>query len=264
MKPGEIDWFLSLIPELDRINPADIKRTELSGLTNLNFRLQIEDQDWVLRIPKPETNLHIDRDAEIHNQLLANQLGIAPRPVWRDNSGASLTPTLKSTRPISASELNQPDTLKALLMPVRKLHRSGFRFLGAVNLKDTIHQYFSALPEARQLDFSQRMDEAQYRYDRIDEHDCEAVASHNDLVLENCLIGSQSLWLIDWEFSSMASPYWDLATLCNAANFDRVQSNRLLECYCADGVQMEESLLCDYRTLLQLLSDCWMAAVAHQ
>ena len=264
MKSDEIDSLIALIPELDRFNPADIKKTELSGLTNLNFRLQVEDQDWVLRIPKPETNRHIDRNAEIHNQLMASQLGIAPSPVWRDNSGTSLTPTLKSTRPIRASELNQVDTLKALLTPVRKLHRSGFRFVGEVNLKDAIQQYFAALPASRQLDFSQRMFEARNCFDRIEKRDCEAVPSHNDLVLENCLIGPHRLWLIDWEFSSMASPYWDLATLCNAANFDRVQSNQLLECYCADGAQMEESLLCDYRVLLQLLSDCWMAAVVHQ
>ena len=264
MKSDEIDSFLSLIPELDRFNPADIKKTELSGLTNVNIRLQMEDQDWVLRIPKPETNCHIDREAEIHNQLIANQLGIAPLPLWWDNSGASLTPTLKPTRSITAVELNHLDSLKNLLAPVQKLHRSGIRFLGEVNLKDTINQYFSMLPDSSQPAFNKRMVEAQACFDRIDERDCEPVASHNDLVLENCLIGPECLWLIDWEFSGMASPYWDLATLCNAAGLDQVQGKRLLECYCADGAQMEESLLCDYRILLQLLSACWMAAVVHQ
>ncbi len=264
MKPDEIDRYLSSIPELDRFNPADIKTTELSGLTNFNFRLQIDDQDWVLRIPKPETNRHIDREAEIHNQLMANQLGIAPRPLWRDNSGASLTPTLKQTRSITAAELDHADGLKAILAPVQRLHRSGFRFLGEVNLKDSINEYFSLLPDSRRSALNQRMIQARACFDRIDERDCEAVASHNDLVLENCLVGPKRLWLIDWEFSGMASPYWDLATLCNAAGLDSIQSKRLLECYGTDSAQMEESLLFDYRTLLQLLSDCWMAAIVHR
>jgi thiamine kinase-like enzyme len=264
LNSDEINAHLSSIPELNRFNPADIKATRLSGLTNTNFRLQINDQDWVLRIPKPETNGQIDRKAEIHNQQIANQLGIAPLPVWRDSSGASLTPTLKNTRPIKAAELDCAEKLKLILAPVQRLHRSGVRFIGEPDLKETTNQYFSMLSDTMQEALGDRMSEARAVFDRINESDCEVVASHNDLVLENCLAGRQSLWLIDWEFSGMASPYWDLATLCNAADLDPFQSNRLLECYCADGAQMEASLLFDYRTLLQLLSDCWMAAVVHQ
>ena len=58
----------------------------------------------------------------------------------------------------------------------------------------------------------------------------------------------------------MASPYWDLATLCNAARLSSVQAAEFLHSYCADAPGMEESTLCDYRCLLQLLSDCWMNA----
>jgi hypothetical protein len=61
----------------------------------------------------------------------------------------------------------------------------------------------------------------------------------------------------------MASPYWDLATLCNAANLDLAQSQRLLRVYCAGRPLMEESVLFDYRELLKLLSDCWIAALAN-
>ena len=85
--------------------------------------------------------------------------------------------------------------------------------------------------------------------------------SHNDLVLENLLLAEERLWLIDWEFSAMASPYWDLATLSNAAGLDQAQSRALLLAYCADGATMEESLLFDYRNLLELLTDIWMAAL---
>jgi len=88
------------------------------------------------------------------------------------------------------------------------------------------------------------------------------VASHNDLVLGNLMFDDRRLWLIDWEYSAMASPYWDLATLCNAANLDLQQSQRLLAVYCAGERVMEESVLFDYRGLLKLLSDCWMAALA--
>ena len=57
----------------------------------------------------------------------------------------------------------------------------------------------------------------------------------------------------------------DLVAAClpiEAAALDDAQSVALLQLYCAGGPQMEESLLFDYRNLLQLLSDCWMAALA--
>jgi thiamine kinase-like enzyme len=75
-------------------------------------------------------------------------------------------------------------------------------------------------------------------------------------------MAENKLWLIDWEYSAMASPYWDLAILCNEADLDLPQSRLLLQAYCLGGPAMKESMLFDYRTLLKLLSDCWMAALA--
>jgi thiamine kinase-like enzyme len=88
------------------------------------------------------------------------------------------------------------------------------------------------------------------------------VPSHRDPVLGNLLMAENRLWLIDWEYSAMASPYWDLAILCNEADLDLPQSRLLLQAYCVDGPAMKESTLFDYRGLLKLLSDCWMAALA--
>jgi hypothetical protein len=60
----------------------------------------------------------------------------------------------------------------------------------------------------------------------------------------------------------MASPYWDLAILCNEADLDLQQSRRLLQAYCVDGPALQELMLFDYRGLLKLLNDCWMSALA--
>jgi thiamine kinase-like enzyme len=107
-----------------------------------------------------------------------------------------------------------------------------------------------------------RLQQAERVLKLLQTRDGDYVASHNDLVLDNLMLDDTRLWLIDWEYSAMASPYWDLATLCNAANLDLAQSQRLLRVYCAGSRVMEESILFDYRELLKLLSDCWMAALA--
>jgi len=87
------------------------------------------------------------------------------------------------------------------------------------------------------------------------------VPSHNDLVLENILIGTTGrVWLIDWEYSSMASPYWDLAILCNAADFNQDLCAWLLDEYKIHNPTLDAKTLSDYRYMLGVLSICWMAA----
>ena len=262
MSQAEIEEVFSRLPPLTDFAPEDFEITPLAGLTNHNFRLQNSAHDWVMRIPKPETNRYIDREAEAHNQSLAFDLGIAPQASWRDSAGITLTPTLSSSRALHAADFDSDKLLPAILAPVQRLHRSRLRFRGQVNLNHLLRRFFEILSRADQQRLWPRMQQAERVLSLLEARDSLYVASHNDLVLDNLLLDNKRIWLIDWEFSAMASPYWDLATLCNAANLDLQQSQRLLRVYCAGAPPMDESVLFDYRGLLRLLSDCWMAAFA--
>lgn len=249
------------IPLLEGQAPEDFTITRLPGYTNSNYRLVNQRQDWVLRIPQPATNRFIDRDAEAVNQACACDLGIAPRPLWRESSGLTLTPTLSASRSFTPDDLAEAATLRTIVAPVRKLHRSGIRFKGRVQLGHLLTRYYSLMSPQLQEKYRLRLQAARRLIPQLQDRDPAYVASHNDLVLENLLQGQDRVWLIDWEFSAMASPYWDLATICNNAGFDYRQCRQLLDVYCGGAGVMEESLLFDYRNLLQLLSDCWMAAL---
>jgi thiamine kinase-like enzyme len=152
--------------------------------------------------------------------------------------------------------------LKIIIEPIQRLHRSGLSFRGRVNLQQLLSKHFAMLSGSDQLRLGPRLQQAERVLKLLQTRDQVYVASHNDLVLDNLLFDNTRLWLIDWEYSAMASPYWDLATLCNAANLDSAQSLHLLRVYCARSLVMEESILSDYRECLKLLSDCWMAALA--
>ncbi len=261
MKGMEIESAFQRVAELADFSPADFAITPLPGYTNLNFRLVNRRDDWILRIPRTTTNAYIDRDAEAHNQALAAGLGLAPLPRWRDRDGLSLTPTLKHTRNLDPADLATDDGRRRVASILRQLHRADFRFRGRLDLGVLLERYYALLDPARRPDFENRMVAARQLLPLVDDRDLAYVPSHNDPVLENLLLAEDRLWLIDWEFSAMASPYWDLATLCNAADLDYAASRALLLAYCADGATMEESLLFDYRNLLKLLTDIWMAAL---
>ena len=261
MTGSDLEPVFARIPPLEGQDPGDFSISTLPGYTNRNLRLHNHRHDWVLRIPQTRTNRFIDRAAETNNQALACGLGIAPRPLWQDASGLALTPTLNAARNLTRADFADAVTLQSILAPIIKLHRSNHRFRGRVNLGQLLSRYYSMLAEPLQVEYRDRLRTATELIPRLEDRDAEYVPSHNDLVLENMLLDRGRVWLIDWEFSAMASPYWDLATLCNAANLDYRQSRRLLQLYCVGGELMEESMLFDYRNLLQLLGDCWMAAL---
>ena len=258
----ELEWAFTRIPQLSASRPDDFRISSLPGYSNRNFRLYNDRCDWVLRLPRAQTNRLIDRAAEAHNQALAHQLGVAPDVAWRDDNGATLTATLRGSRPLSADDLTDDAGLARALEPLQQLHRSGLQFIGGRGLRDTLRQHYELLPASQRPRFAARWAQAERVLSLLDCEQLDAVPSHRDPVLSNLLLNPQRLWLIDWEYSAMAAPYWDLAILCNEAELDLAQSRRLLNAYCVGGPRMKESTLFDFRGLLKLLNDCWMAALA--
>ena len=262
MSRVELDWAFATIPQLRGLTPDDFTISELPGYTNRNLRLHNGDHDWVLRLPRPATNRFIDRAAEAHNQELAHRLELAPKAIWRNTDGVTLTPTLRDSRSLERSDFDSDDMFSTIVSPLQRLHRSGQRFQGHQNLGELITRYHDLLDPRMREKFSPRMMQAQRTLSLLQDETMDWVPSHCDLVLGNLLLASRRLWLIDWEYSAMAPPYWDLALLCNEADFGLAQSRRLLQAYSVGGAPLQESVLFDYRGLLKLLSDCWMAALA--
>jgi thiamine kinase-like enzyme len=250
------------IPILAGLTPDDFTIATLPGYTNRNYRLQNRDHDWVLRLPRSHTNAFIDRAAEAHNQTLAHELGLAPQVAWRNDDGVTLTPTLNNCRCLRSTDFTRKDGLALIVKPLQRLHRSGLCFQGRADLAHTLASHYELLDENQRQDYALRMEQAQRVLCLLASDGADWVPSHRDPVRGNLLLAGSRLWLIDWEYSAMASPYWDLAIVCNEANLNLPQSRLLLRAYCVDGPAMKESILFDYRGLLKLLSDCWMAALA--
>ena len=263
MSPPDLASICRQIPLLRDLPIEEFTITPLAGYTNHTVRLQTETADWVLRIPKPATDSYIDRAAEAHNQELAADLQLAPTVAWRDESGLSLTPTLAG-QALQADDLNQAGCLARVAAAIGRLHHSGLRFAGQVNPGELIERYYQLLPAERQQTLRPRLLQARDQLEWLRERDLPLVASHNDLELESLLVDGNHIWMIDWEFSAMASPYWDLATLCNAAQLSESRAREFIQAYCAGDRQMKESVLAVYRNLLMLLSDCWMQALVPE
>ncbi len=260
MHTPDLGKTFKLVPPLAGYCREDFQIKSLPGFTNRNFHLKNNQHDWVLRIPKQETNQYINRKHERHNASLANQLGIAPECIWRDDTGLSLTMTLLKSDTINETNLVNQKVLSKLAETLGRLHKSKTRFHGVVNLAELLHRYYQLIPERVQCQIEASYKLALRKFEELSAKDKLLVPSHNDLVLENILIDeAEKIWFIDWEYASMASPYWDLATLCNAADFDHAECVNLLEEYKKYNLKLDTQILFEYRYMLKVLSICWMA-----
>jgi thiamine kinase-like enzyme len=257
----DFDPIFKCIPQLQGLDCNKTRITKLSGYTNQNFRIVNGVQDWVLRIPKTETNQYINRQFEAYNTDIAETLGLAPKCAWRDQSGLSLTSTLNRTRPITPNDITRESISQQLVTVMRSLHDCNKNFQGQVDLGELLVQYYRLVPASHRHLASSVYKVAQAKIEKLLIRDKRLRPSHNDLVLENILLDdADRIWIIDWEYSSMAPPYWDLATVCNAMAFDRYQSSDLLKTYQRQALENDLELLIDYRYILQVLSIFWMAA----
>jgi thiamine kinase-like enzyme len=256
------------IPELSTYTIDDFDINPLAGYTNLNFHLKNEQHDWVLRIPKDKTNGYIDRTAEAHNTDIAYNLDLAPKCLWRDNSGYSLSNTIRQSRSLEVADLQYPEQLKQLVTALLKLHQSNQAFQGTVDIDKLLTRYYQLMPKSKRQLLADLYSVASIKVKKVLRQTHKLVPSHNDLVLENILLDSGSkthrVWIIDWEYATMASPYWDLATLCNQGQFTSSQAEDLLSLYQNKAQVLDSNVLSDYRDILNALSTFWMTALADE
>ena len=79
------------------------------------------------------------------------------------------------------------------------------------------------------------------------------VACHCDPLCENFLDTGERMWLVDWEYSGMNDPMWDLGDLSVEGQFDDAQDEALLAAYFDGDVPAQErgrmviyKAMCDY------------------
>lgn len=265
---SEVDFnaVFKHIPLLQDLSPDDFEITALAGLTNQNFRLLQAEHDYLLRIPAVPTNRMINRQAEAFNVAQLRQLGLAPEPLWRDDHGLSLTRFITGARVLTAADLLNDSILSLLAGRIAVLHTAELKLHGQIDLLALLSRYFDMMPANCRAEYADAFEAARRIMSlSIQANDQRMVASHNDLVLDNLLIDdSGQLYFIDWEYAAMASPYWDLAIVCNSARLGPGCCRQLLHAYHQAAFALSFQHLRDYQWMLQVLTIGWMACFSPQ
>lgn len=184
------------------------------GLTNHNYRVRTPDLDVVVRVSPPGTQLlALDREAEHHNSVAAASVGVgAPVIDYLPGRGVLVVAFLTAR---TYSEADVSANLPRIAVALRRLH-SGPAFTGRLDMFALRRRYL-ALARERGM----RMPSG---YDALDPLAARAEAAlaaypeplvpcHNDLLAANFLDDGDAVRIIDYEYSGMNEPAFELGNI---------------------------------------------------
>lgn len=203
-----------------------------NGLSNRVFRVSGERGSFFLRLPLPDSATRIDRVAEAANMKCAASLGLAPEPLYcAPERGILLTEELAT---VPVSRMTFAENLGRV---VGQLHASRSGFLGEIEPTKLCASYLQDLASVPGVEdelnrLRQLLNTLAAKEDFLV---ARLVPSHGDLSEGNCLMTAEGLQLIDWEYSGMSEPAWDLAYAIIENGLTDEEEHRFLDAYAADG-----------------------------
>src|SRR5437660_4007974 len=181
------------------------------GITNRNYRVAVDGDVFVVRIPAASGSLlGIDRGLEHQASRLAATCGVGPEVIaFIEPEGVLVTRFIEG-KPVTDEAVHQPLMLERIAQSLRRIHQSGsipatfspFRVVEAYAVTTTRHggQLPASLERARPiaLDIERAL-----RPEPL-------VPCHNDLLNANFIDDGASIRIVDWEYAGMGDRFFDL------------------------------------------------------
>ncbi len=208
--------IIEAVPQLAGRPPGTWRLERLGGITNRTYLVAGRDISYVLRVAAPTTH-YLDRAAEAHNARIAGALGIAPAVLHAD-ARLLLTEFLPASRQLRLDDLHLPHRLDQVADLLRRLQASPQPFRGARHPFGEIDKYLAMHADPRTVALRRRAEPVAAA---LAGAPLPAVPAHVDATVANFLIcGDDSLRLVDWEFSAMTDPCWDVASILTQLPLD--------------------------------------------
>lgn len=204
--------------EIMNLHPEQVKHFKASGgMTNTNYRALVDDTEYFIRIPGACTEVMINRESEALNAQIGSALGINVDTLYSNpQTGIKITEAVPGAETLSPRTARVKGTLFEVAEILSSLHHADISFLNTFSFIEEWEKYEELVREAGVPYFTGYEDVKAGTlelYHLIGEkYGYLSIPCHNDLVAENFVRSNTGkLYLLDWEYSGMNDPAWDLA-----------------------------------------------------
>jgi thiamine kinase-like enzyme len=232
----------------------------VGGITNLNYRVDVDGQTFVARISSVEARLlGVKRRREHTATVSAWHAGVAPEVVyWSEKRGILVTRFVPGT----ALEVEQsigPDRIRRIVTSMR-LYHAGQPYVGTTSPFATIRAWASAA-RRHGMPLPADVDEliAALRPIRraLAARPVLAVPCHNDLWGPNLIDDGERVTVLDWEYAGMGDPHYDLASVAIHHSDGEAWDRALLEAYAGTVSEPAAARIALYRIASELRESLW-------
>ena len=231
---------------------------QLGGMTNQNYLVQTSSNRYIVKFFGKGTEKLIDRQNEKFNIELLKDLKLDVENYLFDiEAGIKVNQYIENAETLN---LNTIKTKFEKIAPIlQTIHASGKELKGEFAPFEEIKKYESLIQgeisypnydEVRKNVFALENELATIGVDRK--------SCHIDLVPENFIEAPDGhLYLIDWEYSSMNDPMWDLAALFLESEFTPDEEDSFLSYYESEQTPVSREKIRIYKILQDIIWSLW-------
>jgi thiamine kinase-like enzyme len=243
--------------------PDAVTIDRLGGQTNRVYRVGDGKDALCLRLPGKGTEEYINRRVEMIAAEATAKAGVSPEMLYCDpESGVMVTRFISDAMTMSpANFASRPGAPERAGRAFRKLHDSRAVFDFRFELFAMIDAYLAVLTKktvAFPDGYHQGLKEAEVVRAAIAAHPVALKPCHCDPLAENFLDTGDRMWIVDWEYSGMNDPMWDLGDLAVEAFLDEAREEAMLTAYFGhEASAFDRGRMVIYKAMCDLLWTLW-------
>ena len=231
---------------------------QLGGMTNQNYLVKTTNKQYIVKFFGKGTEKLINRQDEKHNLELLKDLDLDVKNYLFDiEAGIKVNEYIESAITLDSTSIKTKfDKIAPILQTI---HASGKELRGEFAPFEEIKKYESLIEEKIPYANYEAVRKEVFSLEkRLADLGVDRKSCHIDLVPENFIESPQGrLYLIDWEYSSMNDPMWDLAALFLESEFTRQEEEDFLSHYESEQTPVSREKIAIYKILQDAIWSLW-------
>ena len=231
---------------------------QLGGMTNQNYLVKTTNKQYIVKFFGKGTEKLINRQDEKYNLELLKDLDLDVKNYLFDiEAGIKVNEYIESAITLDSTSIKTKfDKIAPILQTI---HASGKELRGEFAPFEEIKKYESLIEEKIPYANYEAVREEVFSLEkRLADLGVDRKSCHIDLVPENFIESPQGrLYLIDWEYSSMNDPMWDLAALFLESDFTSQEEEDFLSHYESEQTPVSREKIAIYKILQDTIWSLW-------
>ncbi|MFR4998127.1 MAG: phosphotransferase [Clostridium paraputrificum] len=245
-KNSKYDYVRDIASEVFQVDRDKIKEVSVAGgLTNNNYKVNVDGDYYIVRVPGVGTEKMISRKYEMINSKLASEQGInVDIAYFNEESGIKISKFIEDAETLTNRSSKKQENMKLVSQIIKELHESSIVFENEFNVFEEIELYEDIINQLNGKFFDDYIivkEKVMNLKALIKEYGARYVPSHNDTLPDNFVKDTNGrLYLIDWEYSGINEEMWDLAAHTLEAEFSEEEEREFLRYYFGREATREE------------------------